>query len=653
MPRQPLFYGLVLTLLSSAATSQVMSIPSSGFGNIGSHDMGTSSGSVGLGLISSEMMTNEMYGMMVSLQNHGSEQAASASISRLDLKAPGKARHQYEKGYQLLLRKDWAGALEHLASAIHTYPEFVAAHNALGTVYLNSGENEKALDEFSKSAALDDHIPNSFLNLGCAQLALKDYGAAEESFRKASAIAPLDLPLLLALTYGEFANKDYPAVVSTTREIHGRRHQGAALAHFFAAGAWEAQNNLSEAQAEMNLLLQEDQKSASVEQFRRILNELKDQERQRARLKFNPVEKVTYSIGVPIGPSPEVAGRMAQLAFQDLSEKDQIAEAEAEPETICRDCGTIGEEPSPVSRPGGSVRNVGRITTFHASVDEVSILFAATDRGKSVTDLTAAEVGVRDDSEPPTAISNFRNESQLPLRLGLVIDTSNSVTDRFHFEQAAAKRFLEKAVTDQNDLAFVVGVSNSVLLVQDFSSDQALTSHAIDQLAPGGGTALWDAVNFAAQKLSDHLDIGPVARVLVVISDGEDNSSTITLKEAIQKAQRSEVAIYTICTRDFDNDAASAKTGESALRAFSDLTGGAAFVPLSVRRLDKSLSDLQQVIRSRYLISYKPASFRRDGHYRPISITAEKDGHKLRIYARRGYYASTAQRAGRAAGVSQ
>src|SRR5690348_14213475 len=132
MPSRPSFYGFLLALLSTGAGAQVMSIPSSGFGNIGSHDMGTSSAPVGLNLISSEMMTNEMYGMMVSLQNHGSEQAASASISRLDLKAPGRARHEYEKGYQLLVRKDWPGALAHLTSAIQRYPDFVAAHNALG-----------------------------------------------------------------------------------------------------------------------------------------------------------------------------------------------------------------------------------------------------------------------------------------------------------------------------------------------------------------------------------------------------------------------------------------------------------------------------------------------------------------------------------------
>jgi VWFA-related protein len=235
----------------------------------------------------------------------------------------------------------------------------------------------------------------------------------------------------------------------------------------------------------------------------------------------------------------------------------------------------------------------------------------------------------------------FRNESQLPLRLGLVIDTSDSVTDRFRFEQAAAIKFLQRVVRDENDLSFVVGVNNSVLLVQDFTSDLHLMTKAVDELAPGGGTAVWDAVSFALEKLSARPETQPVARVLVVISDGEDNSSGVSLKEAIQQAQRGEVAVYTICTRDFGDDAQPSKTGEHALRTFSDLTGGAVFVPGSIRRLDSIFAELQQVIRGRYLVSYKPASFERNGRYRAIDITAAKDGHKLRVYARRGYYAAS------------
>lgn len=216
------------------------------------------------------------------------------------------------------------------------------------------------------------------------------------------------------------------------------------------------------------------------------------------------------------------------------------------------------------------------------------------------------------------------------------------MTGRFSFEQEAAEKFLQKVVTGTSDLAFVIGVNNSVLLVQDFTSDQALTTRAVHQLAPGGGTALWDAVQFAAEKLGNRREPEPVARVLVVISDGGDNSSSATLKEAITSALVGQVAIYTVSTRDFTDDGQSAVLGDRALRTLSDLTGGAAFVPGSIRRLNGSLADVQQVIRGRYMMSYQPAEFARDGRYRTIEINAQKDGHPLKIFARKGYYASAA-----------
>jgi VWFA-related protein len=149
-------------------------------------------------------------------------------------------------------------------------------------------------------------------------------------------------------------------------------------------------------------------------------------------------------------------------------------------------------------------------------------------------------------------------------------------------------------------------------------------------------------VNFAAEKLASRPETQPVARVMVVISDGENNSSSLTLKEAVAGALHREVAIYTVSTRDALDEQESAVLGDRALQTLSELTGGAAYRPGSVTKLPGAFSELQEVIRSRYLISYRPASFQRDGSYRPIDITAEKNGHKLRVYARRGYYAAVA-----------
>ena len=185
-----------------------------------------------------------------------------------------------------------------------------------------------------------------------------------------------------------------------------------------------------------------------------------------------------------------------------------------------------------------------------------------------------------------------------------------------------------------------------MLVAQDFTSDQTLAARGIAQLAPGGGTALWDAVAFAADKLAARPESQPVARVLVVISDGEDNSSSVSLQQAIWVAQRGEVAIYTVSTKEGSNGEYSPLLGNRALKTLSEQTGGAIFTPGTLGGLNRSLADLQQALRGRYMVYYKPASSKPDGRYHAVDIKAAKDGHKLKVYARKGYYASALLDAG-------
>src|SRR5580704_15839024 len=241
LPASLILGGLSWALGASIAAAQVFSTPSSG-GKFGGSM--TSLDSVQTTRIDSNVfLMNTQNGT-----NSSPLQTRGGSISSLDLKSPGKARSEYEKGYRFLMRKDLQAAIQHLSKSIAIYPGFVAAHNALGTAYLSLGESQRARETFAKAVALDDHLPNSYLNLGCAQLALHLYAEAEETLKKASSIAPLDLQLLKALAYGEFSNRDYPAVITTAHQVHERRHEGAAIVHYFAAAAWEAQDNLSEAQ---------------------------------------------------------------------------------------------------------------------------------------------------------------------------------------------------------------------------------------------------------------------------------------------------------------------------------------------------------------------------------------------------------------------
>jgi len=554
------------------------------------------------------------------------------SVSRLDLAAPKNARKEYEKGYLHLIRKELQGAIDHLARATSIYPSFVAAHNALGIAYLNLGQNQQAHDEFARAIALDDHLPGSHLNLGCAQMQLQRYTDAEESLKKASSIAPLDLALLTALTYAEFKNRNYSAVIATTRHVHHQRHEDAALVHLFAAGAWEAQNHLSEAQDELETLLSEDPKSPLLVQFRRLLDQVKEEQVNREEARRRPVDPTNSESSTQPFPKAEGVSLQTRQVSQG-TEQNQIAAAKP------------AADPASSASSEQTDANIAH-QVIRVKVEEVAMLFAVTDHGKSVTNLSPSDIQIRDDGRPPEAILGFHNITQLPLRIGLVIDMSNSITDRFVFEEAAASKFLETVVTDRNDLAFVIGFNCSVLLARDFTSDQTLTARALTQLAPGGGTALWDAVAFAADKLASRPEARPVARVLVVISDGEDNSSRVSLQQAIWAAQRGEVAVYTVSTKEGANSESNLLVGTPALKTLSGQTGGTTFTSGSVGDLGRRLADLQQVLRGRYLVYYTPSSPQTDGRFHAVDIKAEKEGHRLKVYARKGYYASALLDAG-------
>ena len=185
------------------------------------------------------------------------------------------------------------------------------------------------------------------------------------------------------------------------------------------------------------------------------------------------------------------------------------------------------------------------------------------------------------------------------------------------------------------------------VLVQDLTADQKQLSHSIGQLVPTGGTALWDAVAFAARKLGSHPENYPVARALIVISDGKDNASRTTLKEAVQAAQKAEVFVCTISLPGPNSSSQASSdadiVGERAMNLLAERAGGVAFVTASLKNLGSNLEKIQQVLRSRYLPFHftKTAMFQLNGEYRTIDVSAVKSGRKLRVYARRGYFAGT------------
>jgi len=544
------------------------------------------------------------------------------AVSRLDLAAPKNARNQYDRGYGLLLKRQLPGAIEHLCRAIAIYPNYVAAHNMLGVAYLNSGQARLAHEEFAKAVALDDHLPGSHVNLGCAQMQLNRFAEAEESLKRAAALAPTDVMIGMGLTYAQFKNHNYSAAIATTHQVHRQKHEGAALVHLLAASAWEAQDRLAEANDELETLLSENPKSPLAGQLRKMVEQLKTQQASRAQMKRAAVNAALSETGTPAAPNENGATAQVRQASQEIGgtpQSDAALEANSGTEQTDE---TVAHQ------------------VIRVAVEEVAMLFAVTDHGKAVTDLTEANVKIQDDGKPPEAVLGFHNVTQLPLRIGLLIDVSNSITDRFMFEVAAASKFLDTAVTDKDDLAFVIGFNCSVLLAQDFTSDKALTARALSQLAPGGGTGLWDAVAFGAEKMQRHRESQSVARILVVISDGEDNSSRISLQQAIWQAQRGEVAVYTVSTKEDARDEYDPLLGNRGLKKLSEETGGSTFTSGSLSDIGKRLANLQQLLRGRYLVYYSPAFHKPDGRYHAVEIRAEKDGHNLKVIARKGYYAS-------------
>ena len=275
------------------------------------------------------------------------------------------------------------------------------------------------------------------------------------------------------------------------------------------------------------------------------------------------------------------------------------------------------------------------VLTIKKRVDEVHVVFIATDKhGKFVRDLNQQDFAILDDHKPPQLISNFRRETDLPLNLGLLIDTSGSVKGRFEFEQEAATSFLQKTVRANFDQAFVMGFNSKNQITQDYTDNPGLLAAGITKLHAGGGTALYDAIYRACkEKLNHQEDDHPVRRAIVVVSDGEDNQSDVTEGQAIEMAQRADVIIYAIST----DDSGLVLRGDRILEQLADATGGRAFFPFKMKDIKNSFAAIEDELRSQYIVSYRPADFEANGQYRPVEITAVKKD--LQVRARRGYYA--------------
>jgi len=272
--------------------------------------------------------------------------------------------------------------------------------------------------------------------------------------------------------------------------------------------------------------------------------------------------------------------------------------------------------------------------TIRSEVTRVNMLFTVTDKkGRFVTDLTRDDFTVAENKKPQP-ILEFTAESDLPLRLAILVDTSGSITDRFKFQQEAANNFIHNVMRPQ-DKAIIVAFDSSAELVADLTSDIGTLENAVHNLRAGGGTALYDAIYFACkERLIKDQPMYKYRRAMVVLSDGQDNASQHSREQALEMAQRADTVIYTISTNitHIETD------GDKVMRYFAEETGGNAYFPFEAKDLNQSFENISNELRHQYNLFYRPEPLNNDGQYHHVLIKV-KNRHDLVVRARKGYYA--------------
>jgi Ca-activated chloride channel homolog len=302
------------------------------------------------------------------------------------------------------------------------------------------------------------------------------------------------------------------------------------------------------------------------------------------------------------------------------------------------------EAPAQTGPQGAIVRNVNLVEVLFSVV---------TKREKLVTDLNKENFKVFDDGAQQE-ITDFSQPTDLPLRIGMVLDTSNSIRERLKFEQDAAIDFLFNALRRGKDQAFLMTFDDGAQIIKDFTGDGGDLRDTILKQRAGGGTSLYDAVFAASNHLLKNSPLPPgpnsdVRRVLVVISDGDDNSSNRSRGESVEMAQRAGVIIYSISTStdwvtaEDEKDPSKRisrkyekEEGDKVLEQLALETGGRVFFPYRVDDLGQSFLDIGDELRHQYALAYSPPGRSPDGKYHTIRIQADRKDVLVR--ARKGYF---------------
>jgi Ca-activated chloride channel homolog len=290
--------------------------------------------------------------------------------------------------------------------------------------------------------------------------------------------------------------------------------------------------------------------------------------------------------------------------------------------------------PATAMAAGGITSSSGIVISKR--VDEVNLAFTVTDKkGRFISDLDATDFQVLDNHAPPQQLRFFQQQSDLPLRVALLIDASDSIKHRFQFEQNAASEFLKGILRRGQDKAFVVSFDGRVHQVHDFSDNVQALARAVKSIKAGGNTALYDAVIFACNKLRHDEEPQITRRAIILITDGMDTASRAFMHDAQEAAARAEVLMFALSTNDLIADPY--PKGEAVLDLLTGPTGGHILPARDQGQLSKAFRQIEKALRNQYALAYEPANFNPDGKYRPVEIIPAKRG--LKVQCRKGYFA--------------
>jgi Ca-activated chloride channel family protein len=276
--------------------------------------------------------------------------------------------------------------------------------------------------------------------------------------------------------------------------------------------------------------------------------------------------------------------------------------------------------------------------TYRISVDLVNVFCSAynKDTKSYVTNLSREDFTILEDGQKQE-IKNFARETNMPLNIALLVDTSQSVAPKLKFEQAAATNFFY-TVLKEADRAMLVTFDTAISLVQDFTGDPNKLAKQIGKIQAAGNTALFDAI---VRTCDEKLIREPGRKAIVILSDGADSASTETFERAREMAQTADATIFSVSINrgGLFGVGSDSRGGDKVLQQLANETGGKALFPFVVEDLDSAFREIGQELRSQYYLGYISSNPKRDGSYRKIEIKVRDN--KLKLNNRKGYFAPT------------